>query len=259
METSGNPEIILPFYWCGKRTNFYTYLATAQKTKYAVVPIHTEEEFHLFNSSVSLNGNWLSPNGAPDFEGMAAWWSAKADGKNIFYKMHEHLESHYKKWTEKKQEKENLVNSLSQGKKNQERIQAPTYVAQVLDPFQFFDNDLTMNQPNELPPARKKGKRKSQQNDLSPILPVIASSPPKINATMAPVQITHTFATVHHPPNYPTQPSSNQGFMQWTLPSSVAGSSRRRRCMPCFDAGREDKMYECPGRNSRAKCQFSWF
>ena len=37
----------------GKRTNFYTYLATAQKIKYAVVPIHTEEEFHLFNSSVS--------------------------------------------------------------------------------------------------------------------------------------------------------------------------------------------------------------
>jgi len=75
--------------------------------------------------------------------------------------MHEHLESHYKKWTEKKQEKENLVNSLLQRKKNQERIQSSTYVAQVLDPFQFFDNDLTMNQPNELPPARKKGKRKS--------------------------------------------------------------------------------------------------
>ena len=90
--------------------------------------------------------------------------------------MHEHLESHYKKWTEKKQEKENLVNSLSKRKQNQERIQAPTYVAQVLDPFQFFDNDLTKHQPNELPPARKKGKKKSRQRDPSPILPVIASS-----------------------------------------------------------------------------------
>ena len=49
----------------GKRTNFYTYLATAQKSKYALVPIHTEEEFHLFNYSVSFNGNWFSPNGAP--------------------------------------------------------------------------------------------------------------------------------------------------------------------------------------------------
>ena len=66
---------------------------------------------------------------------MAAWWSAKVDGKKICYKMHEHLESHYQKWTDKKQKKENLVNSLSKRKKNQERIQAPTYVAQVLDPF----------------------------------------------------------------------------------------------------------------------------
>ena len=87
--------------------------------------------------------------------------------------MHEHLTSHYKKWTDKKQEKENLVNSLSKRKKNQEKIQAPTYVAQVLDSFQFFDNGLTNE---ELPPARKKGKKKSRQKDLSPIFPVIASS-----------------------------------------------------------------------------------
>jgi hypothetical protein len=95
--------------------------------------------------------------------------------------------------------------------------------------------------------------KKSWWRDPSPILPIIESSPPKINATMAPVQITHTLATVHHPQNYPTQPSNNQGFIQWT--SNVAGSSRR--CMPCFDAKRENKIYECPRRNSRAKCQFS--
>ena len=107
-------------------------LATAQKSKCAVVPIHTKEGFHLFNSSVSLNGNWFSPNGASDFEGMAAWWSAKADGKNIFYKMHE-FKSHYKKWTDKKQEKGGLVKSLSKRKKNQEIMQAP----------KFFDNEPT--------------------------------------------------------------------------------------------------------------------
>ena len=59
---------------------------------------------------------------------------------------------------------------------------------------------------------------------------------------MAPVQITHTLATVHHPQIYPAQ----LGFVQCTLPLSVARSSRRRRCMPCFDAGREERMYECP-------------
>ena len=95
-------------------------------------------------------------------------------------------------------------------------------------------------------------KKKSRQKNPSPILPVIASSSPHINATMAPVQITHILATVHHPQIYPAQ----AGFVQWTLPSSVAGSSRRRRSMPYFGAGREERMCECPGRNSRANCQF---
>ena len=88
--------------------------------------------------------------------------------------MHEQLENHYKKWTDKKQGKENLVNSVLKGKKSQERIEAPTYVARVLDPFQFFDNGLTNNE--ELPPARKKGKKKSRQKGPLPIFPVIASS-----------------------------------------------------------------------------------
>ena len=80
----------------GKRTNFYIYLATAQKNSMLWF-LYTQR----MNFTCLLNGNWFSPNGAPDFEGMEAWWSAKVDGKNIFYKMHEHLKSHYKKWTDK--------------------------------------------------------------------------------------------------------------------------------------------------------------
>ena len=57
-----------------------------------------------------------------------------------------------------------------------------------------------MNQPNELPPARKKGKKKFRWKDLSPILPVNASSSPKINATMAPVQISNSAPS----PNLPS-------------------------------------------------------
>ena len=129
--------------------------------------------------------------------------------------MHEHLESHYKKWTDKKQEKENLVNSFSKEKKNQERIQVPTYVAQVLDPFQFFDNGLTNNE--ELPPARKKGKKKIQTERSITYFASYCKFITQINAAMAPVQITHTLATMHHPQIYPAQP----GFVQWTLPSSV--------------------------------------
>ena len=59
---------------------------------------------------------------------------------------------------------------------------------------------------------------------------------------MAPAKITHTLATEHHPQICAAQP----GFVQWTLLSSMAGSSRGRKDMPCFDAGREERMYECP-------------
>ena len=49
--------------------------------------------------------------------------------------MHKHLENPYKKWAGKKSENENIMNSLNERKKIQERIQAPTYAAEVLEPF----------------------------------------------------------------------------------------------------------------------------
>ena len=70
--------------------------------KIAVFPMHSAQEFQLFNTSVSLHGDWFSPAQDPDFEAMSAWWSGKADGKTMFYKIHEHLENHYRKWTGKK-------------------------------------------------------------------------------------------------------------------------------------------------------------
>ena len=67
---------------------------------------------------------------------MAAWLSGNVDRKTFFYKMHKHLENHYKKWAEKKIENENMMNSLNKRKKKiQERIQAPTHAAEVLVPF----------------------------------------------------------------------------------------------------------------------------
>ena len=86
----------------GKRTNFYTYLATAQKSKYAVVPIETEE---LFNSSVSLNGNGfhhMVPLILKAWQPGGQLKQMERKSENICYKMHEHLESHYKKWTDRK-------------------------------------------------------------------------------------------------------------------------------------------------------------
>ena len=103
--------------------------------KFAVVPMDTTQEFQLFDTSVSLHGDWFSPAQDPDIEAMAPWWSENVDRKTFFYTIHKHLENHYKKWAGKKSENENIMNSLIKGKKIQERIQAPTYAAEVLEPF----------------------------------------------------------------------------------------------------------------------------
>jgi len=47
-------------------------------------------------------------------------------------------------------------------------------------------------------------------------------------------------------------------FLQWEAPLESSNStSWKRRCMVCFDSGREDRMYTYAGRGGRAKCQFS--
>jgi len=245
----------------GKRTNIYEYLAAAQRTKFAVVPMHTAQEFQLFNTSVSLHGDWFSPAQDPDFEAMAAWWSGKADGKTIFYKMHKHLENHYKKWTGKKRETENMMNSINKRKKNEEIIQAPSYAAEVLQPFSYFYNDSMENQHHQQPLAKK---ARTKINTSTPSSRVIASSSSASMSSGMVINIEQTPPILH-----PEQPSANNfsyfsgqnaqsKFLQWKAPLESSNSTLgKRRCMACFDSGREDRMYTCPGRGGRGKCQFS--
>ena len=69
--------------------------------KFDVVLMVTTQEFQLFDTSVSLHGDWFLPAQDPDFEAMVPWWSGNVDRKIFLYKMHKHLENHYKKWAEK--------------------------------------------------------------------------------------------------------------------------------------------------------------
>ena len=116
----------------GTRGDVYTYLAAAQNTKFAVTPFHTKEEFQLFHQAVSVGGEWCVPQRQPNFDNMASWWSAKTNGKTIFYKLPEYLSGHYKKWLAKRQEKETLVASEIQRRPHQTHIRAEGHVAEVL-------------------------------------------------------------------------------------------------------------------------------
>ncbi|KAJ7138769.1 hypothetical protein C8R43DRAFT_955243 [Mycena crocata] len=70
----------------GSQTNRYQFLASVQNTKFAVTPIHTNQEYSLFRKLVRAGGQFASSSGhAPNFNEMAKTWSSKVDGKAIFY------------------------------------------------------------------------------------------------------------------------------------------------------------------------------
>ncbi|KAJ7689206.1 hypothetical protein B0H17DRAFT_1135244 [Mycena rosella] len=67
-----------------KRDNIYAYLAHAQKTKFAVTPVHTQKEFDLYSTAMSPGGDFFSMQAKQNFDEMATWWSSQANGKTIF-------------------------------------------------------------------------------------------------------------------------------------------------------------------------------
>src|SRR5882762_8366201 len=122
----------------GKRNDVYSYLATAQHTKFAVTPLHTKEEFALYNSTVSRGGEeWCREAGKPIFHKMATWWSSKADGKTIFYKLPEHLTVYHKKSVDQRNRSQSMVASEQQRQAHTSRVRSDHHSAQVLDPSPY--------------------------------------------------------------------------------------------------------------------------
>ena len=154
-----------------------------------------------------------------------------------------------------------MINSLNKRKKIQERIQAPTYAAEVLETFSYFYNDSMKNQHHQQALA-KKACRKINTSILSAT--AIASASLASISTGVLIDIEQTPPILH-----PEQPSAENffcfsgqnaqsNFLQQRAPleSSIA-VSRKRRCMVCSNSRREDRMYACAGRGRRATCQFS--
>jgi hypothetical protein len=116
----------------GKRKDVYTFLATAQQTRFAVTPIHTTAEFKLFNKAVSFGGEHFTSHGQPDFGSMSRWWSKEADGKKIFYKLKEHLSTYYKTWTDSQQGRISMIATEKQRELNTRRIKSKSHTVTVL-------------------------------------------------------------------------------------------------------------------------------
>ncbi|KAH8109627.1 hypothetical protein DFH11DRAFT_1474484, partial [Phellopilus nigrolimitatus] len=76
----------------------YQFLANAQQTRFAVTPVHHADEYRLYNEALSHSGPFCPREAPPKWDQFAVWWSTNANGQNIFYKLPEHLSSHYKLW-----------------------------------------------------------------------------------------------------------------------------------------------------------------
>jgi len=63
---------------------------------------------------------------------MAQWWSHEANGRTIFYKLREHLATHYKTWKEHQQGVQSSVATEKQCLPNTNRIRSKNHSAVVL-------------------------------------------------------------------------------------------------------------------------------
>ena len=248
----------------GARRSMYEYLANAQNTKYAVVPLHTEEEFKLFHQSVSVGGQWSVSKGMPNFDLMARWWSSQANGKTIFYKVREHLSNYYKTWLQACKATESTVASLSQRRKNYNRIHSAGHHSHVLPAAPCSCPGVLMDVPDSnIGTAMEMVLEAESSHDVEMINQSITASAsleqeqpvqhlphPAETAVSNQAQPTASASfTTTQPPVTIQTPDEN--FVFWgadTVPK------RKRKCAVCIEAGRNG--YNCPGEQYCKRCKY---
>jgi hypothetical protein len=228
---------------------------------------------------------WAAPTGLPDFDHMAAWWSSKADGKTIFYKLREHLATYYKTWSETQKQTESMVASLPQWEKNETRIRFIGHISHVLpaalhnQPGVYFPliEDTVMEMAidvEELPtdieqqitqPVVIEADKIQQLFHFSEPLDTVSvfthssgSSIPTSSVARAPVSSSQVQVASHMAmssivqPNFPPHSAASSSTLQFVTWRSE--EKRKRRCAVCKEAGKNG--YDCPGERDRSKCRY---
>ncbi|KAJ7247258.1 hypothetical protein C8J57DRAFT_1523038 [Mycena rebaudengoi] len=230
----------------GARSDRYEYLASAQNTKFAVVPIHTDAEYALFNRTLRAGGKFAPASGSPDFKGMARWWSEKANGKTIFYKLPEQLQAHFKTWTAARDEITTMHITAPERAEFMDLIPSDAHTSVVLSeaysPVVQTRNAITSSAAVAV------------QNRRAPPRPVNPPAPPSASSSTAPPPAPAQFSFVNTAPAF----DSVTGQLK-LLSSSVAGpgpstlqARSRRSCAVCKSLGFDGK--ECKGRGDRKRC-----
>ena len=228
-------------------------MAHAQNTKYAVTPLHTTEEYDLFHKAVSVGGEWCPSQGKPNFELMARWWSSKADGKHIFYKLSEHLSTYYKIWSDQHQKTQSMIMSKPQRQVHEKRIRSSAYVSHVLPPAKrhqpgISDNSEGMMVDIGFDSATNTNHEMILANNAHNFS--VGSLAISADTIQASTSQTNTGLHVNPQAAFSIQSNHivNEGLqpMSSTPPTFVPYSNQcKRRCRVCIEAGRMG--YDCPG------------
>ena len=123
------------------------YLACRQEAKYAIVPVHTDQERQLF--SRILNNHFVEQGLQPDWVLFAKLWSKEANGKDIFYKTPESILTYYNDWTKERNAANTITNNLTVWIDLRNRMRDPT--RDVPAPTEQIPAPFTV--PNPPPPV----------------------------------------------------------------------------------------------------------
>jgi hypothetical protein len=237
----------------GARTNRYHFLAKALNTKFALTPLHTNEEYALFNKALRTGGPFSAANGPPDFMKMAQWWSTKVDGKTIFYKFKEHLQSHYKTWNALRVEMTTLQLTEKDRHEFMDIVQSDVHTSLVLDEsyspvvqgrkaaassikIAVRNRQNPKAAPNQRNPPNATASSSKVTLDSGPSAPQAALPPPFIPPPHQP------------PPQFiPVIPGVGQG--------TTVQPRSRKSCAVCKSLNLGVSIAsQCPGRGGRSRC-----
>ncbi|KAI0704374.1 hypothetical protein BC835DRAFT_1317043 [Cytidiella melzeri] len=86
-------------------------LAKQQNSTYAILPVHTSHERHLYRLIRRQYDGLFTQRSQPDWVALAMLWSTHCDGVKVFYKLPEHLKSYHKRWLEIRNEEDSIESS----------------------------------------------------------------------------------------------------------------------------------------------------
>ncbi|TFY76543.1 hypothetical protein EWM64_g7467, partial [Hericium alpestre] len=218
----------------------HQWLASAQQTRHAVLPVHTAEERALFCLLAGDTKGLFAGKASPNWVAIAAEWSGHCDGQKIFYKLPEHLKTYFKTWHVNCNEQ----NSIEDNRAAYERIR--TALSAQVRSLPILPADQPASLASQIAPSEPSETTGPSSWHVSALLG---------NHSTRQSLIQHVYG--EHAPTGAAASSSSKRKAPAASDGSAAdgdnhrGAKRRRRtCVKC-------KRTDCPGAFRSRPCEFT--